>query len=62
MRKTNPMSHNYKIFDVIIKHESEVKDLGVFFQLNLKFNDYFYHMKNKATKALGFLISNTKKN
>ena len=59
-RKTNPILNTYRIGEFNLKCEKEVKDLGVLFQSNLKFNNHFTFIKNKAVKALGFIIRNSK--
>lgn len=59
-RKQNFIDQQYYINGKKVKRISQVKDLGVCFQTNLKFNDHFEYIIAKAYKSLGFLMRNAK--
>lgn len=58
--KKNPYLYTYKINDIPLNRVDEVKDLGVTFQRNLKFNSHYNNINKKAFKMLGFLFRQTK--
>lgn len=60
-RNINYIAEDYYIGGVKIKRKVEVKDLGVTYQMNMKFNKHYINIANKAYKVLGFVIRNSKK-
>ena len=59
-RKINYIKNNYKINNLPLLRKNTCKDLGVNYQTNLKFNDHYQYIVNKAYRALGFIIRNSK--
>lgn len=50
---------NYTMNGNILRREYQVKDLGVFFNDNLKWDQHIDYIVNSSLKNLGFLIRNT---
>lgn len=59
-RRRKFIETNYTINNEQLERTSEYKDLGVLMQSNLKFNSHHQYIVNKAYRALGFIIRNTK--
>lgn len=59
-RKINPIIFNYSIEGSLLKRKNECRDLGVRLQSNLMFGNHYNDIVNKAYRALGFIIRNTK--
>lgn len=59
-RKQNVILYNYSINGEVVGRIDGVKDLGVHFQGNLKFNDHYQSIVSRAYKALGFIMRNSK--
>jgi hypothetical protein len=55
----HPILINYNINNVQLEIMNDIKDLGVTFQYNLKFNLYYSEIKSKALRMLGFLYRHT---
>lgn len=59
-RKINYLSNSYTISDKPLQRQDKCKDLGVNFQMNMKFINHYNYIINKAYRALGFIIRNSK--
>ncbi|XP_017303983.1 uncharacterized protein LOC108253828 [Diaphorina citri] len=55
----NPFIYNYHINNEQLGRVNQIKDLGVTFENNLKFNLHFSLTKSKALQMLGFLYRQT---
>lgn len=55
-----PILANYNIDNVSLSRVYEIKDLGVTFESNLKFNNHFSNIKNKSQRMLGLLYRHTR--
>jgi hypothetical protein len=51
----NPISYNYHLNNVKLDRVSLYKDLGIYFNPFLSFNDHYIHIQNKASSMLGFI-------
>nr|CAH7766805.1 unnamed protein product [Callosobruchus chinensis] len=58
-RKTNAIEYNYNINKVVLERKTEIKDLGVIFQSDMRFNAQYIQIVNIAYKYLGFVIRNS---
>jgi len=59
-RKKNKISFNYKLINSTLSTTSNIKDLGINFDENLKFNRHIQIAINKALKKLGLIKRVTK--
>ena len=59
-RKRNVIVKEYNIDGVVIERSDRIKDLGVNFCSDLRFKDHFCYIANKAYRALGFVMRNSK--
>ena len=59
-RKVYYFTDDYYINDMKIERKNEIKDLGVNFQVNMKFTNHYNYIVNRAYKSLGFVIRNSK--
>lgn len=59
-RKNNIIGYDYNINGVNLERKSEIKDLGVIFRSDVRFNSHFIGMVNRAYKSMGFIIRNGK--
>lgn len=59
-RKNKFLEHEYLIENRPLQRRDGIRDLGVNMQSNLKFNDHYRHIVNKALKKLGFVIRNSR--
>ena len=59
-RKMNFLNYDYCLNNTQLNRVDKCKDLGVHLQSNLKFNDHFEYIVNRAYKILGFIIRNSK--
>uniref|UniRef100_A0A8D8ZS18 Reverse transcriptase domain-containing protein n=1 Tax=Cacopsylla melanoneura TaxID=428564 RepID=A0A8D8ZS18_9HEMI len=55
----NPILASYNINNVSLSRVESIKDLGVTFEPNLKFNLHYNNIKNKSLKMLGLLYRHT---
>lgn len=51
---------SYKINRITFKYFKSFKDLGIFFDSKLTFNDHVLNISMQAIKALRFVITNTR--
>lgn len=51
----NPISHNYYLNNVKLECVFLFKDLEIYFNPYLSFNDHYIHIQNKASSMLGFI-------
>lgn len=56
----NPYIGTYHIDNTVLERVSQIKDLGVTFGQNLKFNNHFENIRSKAFQMLGFLYRHTR--
>ena len=54
-RKKETTQFNYQVNDVNLEKVNVIKDLGVYFDREMSFNDHIDYITNKALKMLGFL-------
>lgn len=59
-RRINTVIEDYYIGNCKVVRCREVKDLGVIFQDNFKFNNHYNYLINKAYRILGFVMRNSK--
>lgn len=59
-RRKNPILHEYFINNVKINRVNTVKDLGIYIDCNLKFNDHLNHVMLKANRRWYNIVRNTK--
>lgn len=59
-RKKNPLIFNYSIGNTPVERVTQIRDLGVIFQPDLKFNLHICNITGRAMRALGFVLRNTK--
>ena len=59
-RKMNYFVDDYYIDNIQIERKNNVKDLGVHFQTNFRFNTHYCDITNRAYRMLGFVIRNSK--
>ena len=59
-RKVNVFKFDYSLNKASLTRHNKCKDLGVEFQSNLRFSDHYNSIINKAYRALGFVIRNSK--
>ncbi|KAI5746597.1 hypothetical protein M8J77_005265 [Diaphorina citri] len=59
-RKKSPLFYDYVIHNTSLNRINQVKDLGVIFDCDLKFNSHYNALVNKAFKTLGFLYRNSR--
>lgn len=59
-RRVNYIMSSYTIEEGELCRKKECKDLGVIFQSNLKFNNHYNYIVNKAYKMLGFVVRNSR--
>lgn len=59
-RRFNYINYEYSINNQILVRKNQCRDLGVQLQSNLKYNQHYENITNKAYKLLGFIIRNTK--
>lgn len=57
-RKRKILLNDYCIDGVKLVRRNEVKDLGVFFQCNMRFGTHYDYVCNKALRSLGFVMRN----
>lgn len=57
--KKNQIISDYTLNDINLERVSNITDLGVTFQQNLKFNLHYEKIKNKSLQMLGFLYRHT---
>ena len=58
--KFNRTKFDYSLNKASLTRHNKCKDLGVEFQSNLRFSDHYNSIINKAYRALGFVIRNSK--
>lgn len=56
----NPIIYQYSINNINLQRITEIKDLGVFFNSQLSFNQHIENITAKAFKILGFINRNSK--
>uniref|UniRef100_A0A8D8ZWV8 Reverse transcriptase n=1 Tax=Cacopsylla melanoneura TaxID=428564 RepID=A0A8D8ZWV8_9HEMI len=59
-RKHAPHMYDYFINGIEVNRVYQVKDLGVMFNCDLKFNSHYNAVVNKAFRTLGFLYRNSR--
>lgn len=59
-RKSTRINFEYRIHSETLTESRAIKDLGITFESNLRFNLHYRNMVNKAYQMLGFLIRNSK--
>lgn len=55
-RKVNYINDNYKLNNIILQRKTLCKDPGVYFQFNIKFNEHYHFIVNKALRSLDLLL------
>ncbi|KAL1446566.1 hypothetical protein WDU94_013911 [Cyamophila willieti] len=55
----HPFITSYTINNIVLDRINEIKDLGVTFQHNLRFNAHFKNIRNKSLQILGLLYRHT---
>lgn len=59
-RKTSPIFHNYAIDNKLLARNNNIKDLGVYIDLDLKFSSHYEYITKKGYRNLGFIERNTR--